>query len=324
MREPAFLRRYKDKWQEYEQMLFGQRRTQIDPDRLAELYIQLTDDLAYARTFYPQSQVVRYLNGLAARTYLTIYKNKQQQRSRLLTFWQIELPLIMHRNHRQMLYALLMFCFFFLIGVLSAVQNSDFLRMVLGDGYVEMTIRNIEQGDPMGVYKDEPAFPMFVRIAFNNIQVSFIAFVYGIFFTVGTIYILFLNGVMLGAFLTFFHTRNLLWDALPVVYIHGTLEISAIVIAGGAGFVLGNSILFPGTLPRRAAVQRAAQDGVKVIVGLVPIFILAAFLEGYVTRLTQLPLWVKLLIIGTSLAFVLWYYLIYPILLAKRWTSPMT
>jgi uncharacterized membrane protein SpoIIM required for sporulation len=319
MREPAFLRKYKDKWQEYEQMLFGQRRAKIDPDRLAELYIQLTDDLAYARTFYPKSQVVRYLNGLAARTYLTIYKNQPQQRSRLLTFWQYELPLIMRRNHRQVFYAFLMFTFFFLIGVLNAVQDNEFLRMVLGDSYVEMTIRNIEQGDPMGVYKDESSFPMFIRIAFNNIKVAFTAFVYGIFLTVGTIYVLFFNGVMLGSFLTFFHTKNLLWEALPVIYIHGTLELSAIVIAGGAGFMLGNSILFPGTLPRRSSVQRAGKDGIKILVGLIPIFILAAFLEGYVTRLTEAPLVFKLLIIGLSLAFVLWYYLIYPILLERRW-----
>ena len=321
MREPAFLRRYKDKWQEYEHMLFGQRRTRIDPDRLAELYIQLTDDLAYARTFYPKSQVVRYLNGLAARTYLTIYKNQKQQRSRLLTFWQHELPLIVRRNHRQMFYAWLMFTFFFLLGVLNALVDNDFLRMVLGDGYVEMTLRNIEQGDPMGVYKDESAFPMFIRIAYNNIKVAFTAFVYGIFLTVGTIYILFRNGVMLGAFLTFFHTRNLLWETLPVIYIHGTLEISAIVIAGGAGFMLGNSILFPGTLPRRTSVQRAAKDGIKILVGLVPIFLMAAFLEGYVTRLTDMPIWLKLAIIGLSAAFILWYYVIYPMRLEQRWTK---
>jgi len=318
MREPAFLRKYKDKWLEYENMLFGPQKEEIDPDRLAELYIQLTDDLAYARTFYPRSQVVRYLNGLAARTYLTIYKNQKQSGNRFLEFWNLELPLIIRRNHRQMFYAFLMFTFFFLLGVFNAVQDNEFLRIVLGDGYVDMTIQNIEKGDPMGVYKDSASFPMFIRIAFNNINVALKAFVFGIFLSVGTIYILFFNGVMVGAFLTLFHTRNMLWEALPVIYIHGTLELSAIVIAGGAGFMLGNSILFPGTLSRAISFRRGAKEGVKIMIGLIPVFIMAAFLEGYVTRLTEMPLALKLLIIGLSLAFLLWYYLFYPILLERR------
>ncbi|MEM7656269.1 MAG: stage II sporulation protein M, partial [Bacteroidota bacterium] len=238
MREPAFLRQNKDKWQEYERSLFHNDWKDIDPDRLADLYVQLTDDLAYARTFYPKSQTVKYLNGLAARTHLAIYKNKKERRSRMFTFWSVELPLIYRRNHKQMFYSFVIFTFAFLIGTLAAIKEPGFLRVVLGDDYVDMTIENIERGDPMGVYKGEPSFPMFVRIAFNNIRVSFIAFVYGIFTAAGTMYILFFNGLMLGAFLTFFQTRNILWEALPVIYIHGTLELTAIVVAGGAGFLL--------------------------------------------------------------------------------------
>ena len=321
MREPAFLRQNKDKWLEYEQMLSGRRQDQVDPDRLADLYIQLTDDLAYARTFYPRSQVVRYLNGLAARTHLAIYKNKKQPGNRFLAFWQYELPLIFHRNQRQMLYSFLIFTFFFVLGVINTLQNQEFLRMVLGDSYVDMTIQNIERGDPMGVYKDEAPLPMFIRIAYNNIQVAFRAFVFGIFLSAGTIWVLFRNGGMVGAFLTLFQVHNRLGDALPVVYIHGTLELSAIVIAGGAGLMLGHSILFPGTLPRRVSIGRAAKDGIKVMVGLIPVFIMAAFLEGFVTRLTEWPLWAKLIIIGVSLAFVLWYYVAYPVWLARSLQS---
>ncbi|RMG54271.1 MAG: stage II sporulation protein M [Bacteroidetes bacterium] len=317
MREPAFLRQNKDKWLEYERMLFEGKRSDMDPDRLAELYVQLTDDLAYARTFYPRSQVVRYLNGLAARTHLAIYRNKKDPRSRFLTFWTRELPLIYRRNHRYMLYAFLIFSFSFVLGLLGALHEEDFVRVVLGDAYVNMTLENIENGDPMGVYKRSSSFVMFVEIAFNNIRVAFNAFAMGVLLSVGTIYLLFYNGVMVGAFLTFFHTQNQLWEALPVVYIHGTLELSAIVIAGGAGFMLGNSILFPGTYTRLASVQRAAREGVKILVGLVPVFLIAAFLESYITRLTEMWLGFKLVIILVSLGFVLWYYLFYPILYAR-------
>ncbi|MEZ4829658.1 MAG: stage II sporulation protein M, partial [Bacteroidia bacterium] len=300
MREPAFLRQNKDKWLEYEQMLAPENQKQSDPDRLAELYIQLTDDLAYARTFYPKSQTVKFLNGLAARTHLAIYKNKKERNNRLFSFWVSELPLIYRSAHRYMLYSALIFTFTFVVGLFVANSDEDFLRIVLSDAYVNMTIENIQNGDPMGVYKSEVSFPMFVQIAYNNIQVSFLAFVLGIFCSLGTIYVLFKNGLMLGAFFMLFHTEGLIWEALPVIYIHGTLELSAIVIAGGAGFMLGNSILFPGTYTRIYSIQRAARDGVKIIVGLVPVFLLAAFLESYITRLTEMPLFIKLLIIISS------------------------
>lgn len=318
MREPAFLRQNKNKWLEYERMLFDNDQEIIDPDRLAELYIQLTDDLAYARTFYPKSQIVRYLNGLAARTHLAIYKNKKEKSNRFLTFWTTELPIIFRGAHKYMLYSFLIFTFTFLVGIFAALNDEEFLRIVLSDSYVDMTIENIQNDDPMGVYKDMPSFPMFVMIAYNNIRVSFVAFVYGIFVSFGTIYILFQNGLMLGSFFALFHTEGLIWEALPVIYIHGTLELSAIVIAGGAGFMLGNSILFPGTYTRTQSIQKAAKNGVKIIIGLMPVFLLAAFLESYITRLTEMPLVLKLVIIVLSVAFVLWYYILYPIAVSRE------
>lgn len=317
MREPLFLRQNKDKWLEYEAKLFGEQGETIDPDRLAELYVQLTDDLAYARTFYPRSQTVKYLNGLAARTHLAIYKNKKEKKNRLITFWTEELPLINRAAHKHMWYSFLVFTFSFLIGAVSTVKQEDFVRVILGDSYVNMTIENIDRGDPMGVYKAENKLYMFLRIAKNNVQVSFIAFVMGVFCSVGTVWVLFQNGVMLGAFLMFFQQRSLSLEAWPVIYIHGTLELSAIVIAGSAGFMLGNSILFPGTYTRFQSMQKGARKGIKMIVGLIPVFIIAAFLEGYVTRLTEMPMALKLLIILLSLGFVIGYYIVYPLYLSR-------
>lgn len=322
MREPLFLRQNKDKWLEYEAKLFGEQGDSIDPDRLAELYVQLTDDLAYARTFYPRSQTVKYLNGLAARTHLTIYKNKKDSKNRLITFWTEELPLIYRDAHKYMLYSFLLFTFAFLIGGLSTVKDENFVRAILGDNYVNMTIENIENGDPMGVYKQENKLWMFAYIAANNVRVSFIAFALGIFCSLGTIWVLFNNGVMLGAFLMFFQQRSLTLEAWPVIYIHGTLELSAIVIAGGAGFMLGNSILFPGTYTRFQSAQTAARKGIKIIIGLVPVFIVAAFLEGFVTRLTEMPMVAKLMIILISLAYIIGYYIVYPLYISRNLNSP--
>ncbi len=313
MREPAFLHQNKDKWLEYEHSVFGNAQDHPDPDRLADLYTQLINDLAYARTFYPRSKVVGYLNGLAARTHLLIYKNKREDNKRFLTFWTTELPLILFVNKKYLYLALMWFGFFFSIGWVATVQNEDFVRMVLGNDYVDMTIQNIEEGDPMAVYKGSDEFPMFLRIALNNIKVAFYAFAMGLLFSVGTLYVLLNNGIMLGAFMGFFYERSLTLESWPVIFIHGTLEISAIVIAGAAGLLMGQKFLFPGTFSRLDALKKASRDGMKILVGLVPVFIIAATLESYVTRHTEMPLFLKLGIIGVSMLFIVWYYFLLPI-----------
>jgi len=159
---------------------------------------------------------------------------------------------------------------------------------------------------------------MFLFITINNIRVSFLAFVFGIFAPIGTPYLLFQNGVMLGAFQYLFYEQDLLFTSFLTIWIHGTLEISAIVIAGGAGMIMGHSFLFPGTFTRMVSFRRGAKSGMKVIVGLIPIFITAGFLEGFVTRHTEFPIFVKSAIILVSALFIIYYFGIYPIIVSKR------
>ena len=143
-------------------------------------------------------------------------------------------------------------------------------------------------------------------------MVSFYAFILGIFFSFGSIWIMLSNGIMLGSFMYFFKQYNVFTDALKTVWIHGTLEISAIIIAGCAGIVMGSSFIFPGTYSRMKAFSKGALRGVKIITGLIPVFILAGFLESFVTRYTEMPLWLSLFIIFGSLTFIIWYFIIYP------------
>jgi uncharacterized membrane protein SpoIIM required for sporulation len=244
VREGLFLKKNIDKWKQY------QYETASNPDEMAQQFTELVNDLGYAKTFYPHSKVTQYLNGLASRIYLGIYKNKREESSRFARFWKTELPLTVRKHHRELLYAFLIFTGFAIMSAISAANDETFVRGVLGDGYVEMTEDNIAKGDPFGVYKDENKVTMFLAIALNNIRVSFMVFVAGIFLSLGTAWFLFQNGVMLGAFQYMFFAKGLGWSSVLVIWIHGTLEISAIIIAGGAGFIVGNSILFPGTRKR--------------------------------------------------------------------------
>jgi uncharacterized membrane protein SpoIIM required for sporulation len=182
-----------------------------------------------------------------------------------------------------------------------------------------MTNANIESGDPLAVYKDMHPADMTSMIALNNILVSFRAFI-GLLnvgapvpgFSLGAAQALFQNGVMVGAFTHLFASQGLTSEFLRVVFIHGALELSAIVVAGGAGFAMGNALLFPGTYPRMVSFRRGAFRGLKIILGLVPVFLAAAALEGYVTRHTEMPLWLSLTIIGTSFAYMLFTYVWLP------------
>ena len=310
MREVTFLKKNAEKWKQIEAFLTS--KGNVDPDKLAELFIELTDDLSYSRTFYPQSKTTQYLNSLTAKIHQSIYKTKKERKERFIQFWKYEAPLLFYKHRKEISISFFIFITAMLIGVVSAAGDSGFVRLILGDSYVNMTLENIDKGDPMAVYKKMNGIDMFLGITFNNIRVSFFAFMMGLVFSFGTGWILLRNGIMLGAFQYFFHIHDLLIDSVLVIWIHGTLEISAIIIAGAAGLTLGNSFLFPGTYSRKQSFMIGAREGLKIIVSLIPIFIIAGFLESFVTRHTGMPVFLSLTIILGSLFFVVWYFIIYP------------
>ncbi|MBL7842879.1 MAG: stage II sporulation protein M [Cyclobacteriaceae bacterium] len=310
MREAAFVKRNQQRWQEIEQTLTAKGRPH--PDRLAEIFIQLTDDLSFARTQYPKSRVTQYLNNLASKIHLEIYKNKKEEKNRFITFWKFELPMVMFESRKPLLYAFLIFTVAILIGGASAYYDETFVRLILGDAYVNMTLENIEKGNPTAVFSGSSEGDMFFAITFNNIRVSFYAFVAGLFFSLGTGYILFSNGIMVGAIYSFFLKKELAANAFSVIMLHGTIELSVIVVAGAAGLVMGNSFLFPGTYSRLDSFKQGVLKGVKIVMGLVPFFILAGFIESFITRYAFMHWSLKTIIISLSAWLILYYFVIYP------------
>jgi uncharacterized membrane protein SpoIIM required for sporulation len=310
MREAQFLKQNAEKWKLYE----AEIKQHEQPDKLADRFIELTDDLAYSKTFYPGSNTTKYLNGLASLFHLTIYKNKREKSDRIWSFWQFELPYLFRYYHKHFLYSFLFFIVFCAMGFLSAKYDETFIRLILSDGYVDMTNENIEKGDPFGVYKSMDRLSMFVQIAFNNIRVAFFTYVMGAFFSIGAIWLLFNNALMLGSFEYYFFSKGIGFKSVTVIFIHGTLEIWSIV---------GNSILFPGTYSRTVSMLKGGRDGLKIVFGLVPLFLVAAFLESFVTRYDNMPLALSLSILTASVLFIIWYFIIYPIKLHRRILSAL-
>ncbi|NJC27371.1 stage II sporulation protein M [Neolewinella antarctica] len=309
MRETDFINKNQEKWKRYERALEG---TDQDPDLLTELYIHTTDDLSYSRTFYPNRSVRVYLNNLAQRTFLQVYKGRKGETSRFFSFWSDELPRTVHASRKPLLISLIIFLLAMLIGVVSYRIDSSFAETIMGQQYMDMTQANIAGGDPMAVYKETSPYKMALSITVNNIYVALMTFVSGAFFAVGSVVQLLRNGIMVGVFQYFFYDQGVFQESFLTIWIHGALEISSIVIAGGAGLTMGMGLLFPGTLSRFESFKRSARDGLKIMLGLIPIFIAAGFLESYLTRHTELPDAIRALFILLCFAFIFWYYYWYP------------
>ena len=310
MKEVTFIRQNIEKWRDVECIV--ENTIDAGPDRQADAYIDLTTDLAFAQTHYPKSRITLYLNNLASALHNQIYRNKRESVSRLLTFWTREIPQTIYESRRALLASFLIFAVSVIIGVVSQLGDDSFCRLILGDQYVDMTLRNIENGSPMAVYDGGGETEMFLGITFNNIKVSFVVFVMGVLTSLGTGFFLLQNGVMLGSFQTFFFQHGLGFESMLAIWLHGTLEIWAIIVAGAAGITLGNGWLMPGTYGRMTSFMQGARRGLKIIVGTVPVFITAAFIEGFATRHTEWGTLPRLAIIGSSALFILYYYFYLP------------
>ena len=312
MREAQFIKKNKDRWQQMKE------NPSQHPDETADEFIQLVEDLGYSKTFYAGSGIIKYLNTEASRRYLHIYANQRQRGSRIKRFFMYDLPLVIGKHHQVLLVSFVLFLLFIAVGFFSAGREEGFVRQVLGDSYVNMTEQNIERGAPFGVYGYGNELLSFFYLFLNNIGVALRAFAGGILLGIPTVLMLVYNAIMVGTFEYMFYSKGLMQDSLLTIMIHGTIELSMLVIASTAGLVLAKSWLFPGTIRRIDALKTGAKEGLIIALANIPMLLIAAFFEGFVTRHTDMSVWLKLLIIFTSLAIVIGYFVVYPIMLKRK------
>jgi uncharacterized membrane protein SpoIIM required for sporulation len=292
-----------------------------NPDDFADAYVQLLNDLSYSQTYYPKSKTTEYLNSLVAQIYRKIYKTRRLERNRLWSFFAEEVPSLVRSYRTQLIFAFALFIFFTFVGAVSAAYDDRFVRVILGDDYVNMTLENIKQGDPMAVYKSGGALDMSVAITFNNIGVAMKAYVYGLSAGILTFFVAMQNGIMLGSFQYFFYSQGVFAESIRGIWLHGAMEIFSIVLATMCGFILAGSFLFPGTYSRFHSFSRGARESLKILISTLPFFILAGCIEGFVTRYSNtMPLWLNVLIIGGTLSLISFYYIIYPFIIQKKHT----
>ncbi|MEO0404460.1 MAG: stage II sporulation protein M, partial [Bacteroidota bacterium] len=301
-----------------------------DPEELSKLFVETTDDLAYSRTYYPNRSVRVYLNDLSQSVYRSIYKNRKRRKGAFKEFWLQDIPNAMYFARKALLLSFLVFLLGTVIGIFSTMQDPEFPNIILSEDYVQMTEENIAQGNPMKVYQKDDASEMFFRIAYNNIRVCLLCFALGLLIQVGSLFFILYNSVMFGSFMWMFVQKGLMKDAVLTVMMHGTIELSMIIVAGAAGVALGKGLVRPESFSRLQAMIRSARHGTTIIVAVTAFLVVAAIIESFITRfsLTSDPSDQLMLdifrgaFIILSLVVVLVYFVFLPYLRNSRGLVP--
>jgi uncharacterized membrane protein SpoIIM required for sporulation len=292
-----FIASRQPRWAELEDLLQrsegnGLRRFEAeDIERLGSGYRQVVSDLAIARRDFPDDQLTQWLNGLASRAHLRLYRAPAPAWRQVGRFFWTDFARRFRSAGGYLLLAALL-----LFGPALLAYLAAWLDPTLRDALVPVGMRRTMEGGHTWTDIEPNLRPGMATLIFtNNIRVTFFAFAGGVLFGIGTVYVLVSNGVMLGSALgaaQFYGVAPLL---VSFISPHGFLELTCIVVAGAAGLMLGDALLRPGLLLRREALARAARRAIELLLGAAPVLIIAGLIEGFISP-TDLPLGVKLAI----------------------------
>lgn len=250
-----------------------------DLRELALLYRQTAADLAAAREHRADTELAAYLNGLLGRAHNLIYSGAPAQPRSVLRFYTQTFPQIFRATWRYTAAATGLFLLGAVLGLAVCLVDPGFERFILGPEMMD----TIDRRD-MWTHSILAIKPLASSaIMTNNIGVAFAAFAMGITAGLGTAWLMFFNGVLLGVVGSACDRADMSLALWSFVAPHGALELPAIFIAGGAGLLLGRGMIAPGTLPRGEALRLHARTAVRLLLGVVPILIVAGVIEGFVS-----------------------------------------
>jgi uncharacterized membrane protein SpoIIM required for sporulation len=270
---------------------------------LALLYRQSASDLATVREDPASKQLAVYLNQLLGRAHNLIYMGRKTSRRGVWTFYKDIYPQVFRQTFPDTLVAFVLFLAAGFAGFLMGLANPSFTRHFLGP----QMIQTIERHE-MWTHSIVTVKPMASSaIMTNNISVAFSTFALGITAGIGTVWMMLLNGLMMGVVAVACWREGMSLPLWSFVAAHGVLELPAIFIAGGAGLGIAKGLLFPGSLPRRESLVRAGAQSVRLVLGTIPMLLVAGVVEGFVSP-TDLRAPLKFLLAG-ALAVLLVLYL---------------
>ncbi len=310
MNQDQFVARRQEQWQELGHILDEVGREglrQLPPltvQRVGRLYRQTASDLAYARTYFPNSPTGEYLNLLVARAHSLVYAEEPRRLRRLWRFLAAELPGAVRAAWRPLLLAAAFMLAGGLLGFFAILNDPN-----LAEAFVPEQFREFVAAPRSGEIFPVGGRPLIgTLIMLNNIWVGILAYALGITLGLGTALVLLQNGLIIGALAGQFYRAGLSYAFWSLIVPHGVVELLAIFLCGAAGLSMGWSIVTPGELTRRAALARAARQALRLLAGAVPFFVVAAAIEGWVTPMTSLSAGGKYLVGGVTGLLALAYW----------------
>ncbi len=283
--------------------------TEAELHELTRLYPTAAVDVARARMVQADPATQRRMNQLAIAAHGLLYRRPSTRKlAAVWRFFRWDYPRLFRRLWPYMTLATTIF----LVGGLSAYTAT---RLVPSNAYLFVP-HGLDVSDPSRVSSEDvserfrrmPNPPMAAGIVANNITVAFKAFALGITAGVGTCFVLLMNAMMLGGFAAHFTNYGLSYPLWSFLVPHGALEIFAILIAAAAGLRLGFSLAAPGSRTRAASLRFGARDAVLLVLGTIPMFAIAASIEGFITP-SHLPGAAKILL-GVTVAMTVIAYLL--------------
>ncbi len=311
MNVQRWIARREAKWRELDSLLQRAEQRGIkslngtEIGTLASLYRSVAADLARANTNQIGQTIVQELQALTTRGYSQVYRgSRRQELLALINFYKWELPQVLRDTSSYTAIAFSIFLVGGLVGWWFAWQDASFLAYMLPESMIEKVRdrRELWMGSILGV---EPLAAS--GIAINNLKVCFGMVAGGIVFGLWTIYALFFNGLMIGAVATLVGQNNLAYQLWAFIFPHGALELPAIFIAGGGGLLIMRGLLFPGRYRRRDALRICGLQAAQLVMGIVPMLLIAGMIEGFFSPQDIIPSPVKYLA-GTGLFVLLVMY----------------
>jgi len=307
-----FIESRRSRWEKLETTIHSLERGRLSASELGgltRLYREATADLARLQTFQTQDSLEHdlkiYLNQLVARAYSQIYRSPPPRMASLWRFLRSGFPAAFRETLPWTLLALTAFTLGLAYGFVTAISDSSFVALIVPPQLIEKVEGGTVWFDSILAVKPFASS----MIMTNNISVSFLAFALGVTFGLGTLYLMLFNGLMVGTLAGLCHTHGLSVPFWSFVLPHGVLELTAIFIAGGAGFLLAGALLFPGDLSRKDALRNRARQAGRAILGCVPLLVIAGIVEGFFSPL-PVPSGFKFAMAGILFALLLCYLLL--------------
>ncbi len=299
MDEPTFITQSRPGWERLATELDDARgggATSLPAAELKRLhddYRRAAADLAYAQTHFAGTDTVAYLNALVSRAHTELYGSAPRRRGRIWRFFSRDYPRLLRSEWRMLALSAGMLFGAVALAYLLAHVDYPLARLFLPADLRDNVADRFESGQRSRDAAVALAPLLSAGITINNIQVSLAAFAGGMTFGLLTAYALIQNGLLLGALAAVYAKAGLTLPFLGLIVPHGGLELTAIVVAGAAGLILARALISPGDIPRAEALKRAARPAVQMVLGAIPLFIAAGFVEGFVTPRSIDP-WLKI------------------------------